>query len=133
MRDVSHTPPTGDREVNTVFSRGPRMMTDGGERERSERDPRREAERTDGGERTDGSRSTSEHGSDGGERDSRPEAEHRHDGDDTQRMKDVSHTPPAEDREVDRVFARGHERLASDDEHEHDYQRERVAEEVAEE
>ena len=130
MRDVSHTPPTGDRELNTVFSRGPRAMTDGGERtngsrstsehgsgggerERSERDPRREAEQTDGGERTD------------------PDADHRDDG--TARMRDVSHTPPAEDREVDRVFARGHERLASDEEGERDHERERVAGEVAEE
>lgn len=32
----------------------------------------------------------------------------------TRTMKDVAHTPPAGDREVDRVFARGNERMASD-------------------
>lgn len=55
--------PEGASEGDPILQPGPE---DGGERERSERDPRRATERSDGGDRPEGPQSSSEISSDGG-------------------------------------------------------------------
>lgn len=75
MADVSHTHPHfHNGGVNDLFRRGPRAMTDGGERNEKKR----------------------------------------------QTMADVSHTPPTGDREVNRVFSRGGEPVAADEDEDED-------------
>ena len=85
MADVSHVHRYDPGASARVYSRGPTVVTDGGEpRENETRD-----EETEEDEQADGT---------------------------SRRMKDVSHTPPTGDQEVNRVFERGAEGREVDDE-----------------
>lgn len=116
MSTVDHTHPDTGRPFGdaVVYRRGPAVAADGGESERSEHEPRRSAERSDGGERTNGSRTTEDGTSSGSERE-RSEREEVADANadadepvDGERMKDIDHEPPTQ-AEPNRVFERGTE------------------------
>ncbi|RKD98028.1 hypothetical protein [Halopiger aswanensis] len=91
MADVSHTNPYTGETTGRLFSRGPTVAADGGER-------------------TDGSRSSSERRSDGG-RPADAEADETDDGTAERKrdttMADVDHTPPHDAEDANRVFERG--------------------------
>ncbi|WP_256687042.1 hypothetical protein [Halococcus qingdaonensis] len=118
MSTVDHTHPDTGRPFGdaVVYRRGPTVAADGGESERSEHEPRRSAERSDGGERTNGSRTTEDGTSSGSERDGHEETtdaetDANADADepvDGERMKDIDHEPPTQ-AEPNRVFERGTE------------------------
>ena len=95
MSTVDHTHPDTGRPFGdaVVYRRGPTVAADGGESERSEHEPRRSAERSDGGTRP----SADDH-----------ETDAETDEADGDRMKDVDHEPPNE-ADANRVFERGNE------------------------
>lgn len=93
MKEIDHTHPYDDRSAGDLFLRGPVVVADGGERERSERDPRRSAERSDGGERDAVDAGAEENGAEPA----------------SGTMKDVDHTPPEGEEGANRVFERGEE------------------------
>jgi hypothetical protein len=105
LGEMNHTNPfTGEVFGSTqTYDRGRTIAADGGA------DPEREAEvaegtadeneaeaAPDGGEA--GGRTSSEHGSDGGERETEPEE-----------LRDVEHTPPGDAEGTNGVYERGHE------------------------
>ncbi|MDL0130933.1 hypothetical protein PNP59_14400 [Halobacterium salinarum] len=93
MRSVSQRNPADPQHaVGMVFRRGPTIVADGGERGAGA------TQRPDGGEASDD--------------DERDEDRRTADG---QRMKDVDQTPPDEDASANRVWERGGEPPASDD------------------
>jgi hypothetical protein len=83
MADVDHVHRHDPGASVRFYSRGPAAMADGG--------------RTDEPE-------AAQH-----ENDEHDEEKTEHESDERPRMKDVSHTPPTGDREVNRVFERGEE------------------------
>ncbi|WP_247002189.1 hypothetical protein [Halosolutus gelatinilyticus] len=98
MAGVSHTNPYTGETAGRLFSRGPTVVTDGGER-------------------SNASRSSSERGSDAGEPVGQPAAtdpDGRTDPESNDSMRDVDHTPPKGADDANRVFERGRKRPVED-------------------
>ena len=97
MADVSHVHRYDPGASARVYSRGPTVVTDGGEpREHNDRDEE-----------------TEEAGTEAETEETEDEQTGKTNG---RRMKDVSHTPPTGDQEVNRVFERGMEGHDANDE-----------------
>ncbi|WP_323172286.1 hypothetical protein [Natrialba sp. PRR66] len=91
MGEVSHTNPYTGETAGRLFNRGPIVAADGGER-------------------TSGSRLSEDRGSSGRQPAATDPESHSRRGsasDSTETMRDVSHTPPNDSDDANRVFERG--------------------------